>query len=150
MSEGVDPRSILKQILPEETTLPEDLDNLTLWKIVANLVSEPPTRKKLEKYNTLEDVIQLMKTCKNIVVLTGAGVCTKHLIMNISRKAFFYTISGKSLYSSIGGNTYCKNKRERKQKLHAIAKVAENCMIQRKQRINSYSYVGRKKPTRIL
>lgn len=74
MSDGVNPRAILKQILPDEASLPEDLDNLTLWKIVINLVSEPPPRKKLEKYNTLEDVIHLMKTCENILVLTGAGV----------------------------------------------------------------------------
>lgn len=38
------------------------------------MLSEPPRRKKLPNVNTLEDVVNLIRTCKNIVVLTGAGV----------------------------------------------------------------------------
>lgn len=97
MTEGVDPRAILKQILPDETSLPENLDDLTLWKIVVNIVSEPPPRKKLSKYNTLEDVLQLLKTCENIVVLTGAGVSITDLISFYHAIAiiFHILVSGK-------------------------------------------------------
>ena len=73
MSSGMDPKAILKQIIPHETQIP-DLDDLTLWKLIINIVCEPPPRTKLDTVNTLGDVVHLMKTCKNIMVLTGAGV----------------------------------------------------------------------------
>ena len=47
---------------------------MTLWKIVLNMVAEPPRRKKLPNVNTLEDVVRLIWTSKRIIVLTGAGV----------------------------------------------------------------------------
>ena len=69
-----DPRTILKDLLPE-TTLPPDLDDMTLWQIIIN-ISEPPKRKKRKDINTLEDVARLLHESKKILVLTGAGVCT--------------------------------------------------------------------------
>ena len=69
-----DPRTILKDLLPE-TTLPPDLDDMTLWQIIIN-ISEPPKRKKRKDINTLEDVARLLHESKRILVLTGAGVCT--------------------------------------------------------------------------
>jgi len=33
-------------------------------------------RKKLTQYNTMSDAIRLLKTRKNIIVLTGAGIST--------------------------------------------------------------------------
>ena len=74
MSAGMDPRTVIKQIIPHETLIP-DLDDLTLWKLIINIMCEPPPRSKLSHINTLADVLNLMRTCKNIVVLTGAGVC---------------------------------------------------------------------------
>ena len=38
----------------------DHLDQLTLWKIVLNMVAEPPRRKKLQNVNTLEDVVRLI------------------------------------------------------------------------------------------
>lgn len=73
MEDGVDPRSILRQIVPDETDIP-DLDNFTLWKLVVNLVSEPPPRNKLPDINTLDDVLNLLQTSEKIMILTGAGV----------------------------------------------------------------------------
>ena len=73
MEDGVDPRSILAQVIPDEKNIP-DVDDFTLWKLVVNLVSEPPPRNKLPDINTLEDVLQLMQKCQKIMVLTGAGV----------------------------------------------------------------------------
>ncbi|XP_036430651.1 NAD-dependent protein deacetylase sirtuin-1 isoform X1 [Colossoma macropomum] len=69
---GTDPRTILKDLLPE-TVLPPDLDDMTLWQIIIN-ISEPPKRKKRKDINTLEDVVRLLNDGKKILVLTGAGV----------------------------------------------------------------------------
>uniref|UniRef100_A0A3P8WKX5 protein acetyllysine N-acetyltransferase n=1 Tax=Cynoglossus semilaevis TaxID=244447 RepID=A0A3P8WKX5_CYNSE len=67
-----DPRTILRDLLPE-TVLPPDLDDMTLWQIIIN-ISEPPKRKKRKDLNTLEDVVRLLQESKRILVLTGAGV----------------------------------------------------------------------------
>ena len=74
MRQGKCPRKILEELVPSGTTIPEDLDSLMLWKIIVNIVSEPPKRKKLKNVNTLDDVMRLLNTCKKIIVLTGAGV----------------------------------------------------------------------------
>ena len=71
---GVNPRPILKDIIPDDTLIPDNLDDFTIWKIVINILSEPPPRKKLGHINTLQDVLHLLQTCQNIMVLTGAGV----------------------------------------------------------------------------
>uniref|UniRef100_A0A8C8I4M7 protein acetyllysine N-acetyltransferase n=1 Tax=Oncorhynchus tshawytscha TaxID=74940 RepID=A0A8C8I4M7_ONCTS len=68
-----DPRTILKDLLPPETVLPPDLDDMTLWQIIIN-ISEPPKRKKRKDINTLEDVVRILHESKKILVLTGAGV----------------------------------------------------------------------------
>lgn len=72
-----DPRTILRDLLPE-TVLPPDLDDMTLWQIIIN-ISEPPKRKKRKDINTLEDVVRLLHESKRILVLTGAGVCNSYI-----------------------------------------------------------------------
>ncbi|TTI76909.1 NAD-dependent protein deacetylase sirtuin-1 [Bagarius yarrelli] len=67
-----DPRTILNELLPD-TTIPPDLDDMTLWQIIIN-ISEPPKRKKRKDINTIDDVTRLLKDCRKILVLTGAGV----------------------------------------------------------------------------
>jgi hypothetical protein len=80
MEDGVNPRSILAQIIPDENDIP-DVDDYILWKLVVNLVSEPPPRNKLPDINTLEDVVNLLQKCEKIMVLTGAGVsCFLYLL----------------------------------------------------------------------
>ena len=76
MMSGADPRELLKELISCDSVIPEDLDQLTLWKIVLNLVlnSEPPRRKKLANVNTLQDVVELIRKSKKMIVLTGAGV----------------------------------------------------------------------------
>lgn len=74
-----DPRTILRDLLPE-TVLPPDLDDMTLWQIIIN-ISEPPKRKKRKDINTLEDVVRLLHESKRILVLTGAGVCKYYLCL---------------------------------------------------------------------
>ncbi|XP_075698804.1 NAD-dependent protein deacetylase sirtuin-1 [Rhinoderma darwinii] len=70
---GTDPRTILKDLLPESVA-PPDLDDMTLWQIVINILSDPPKRKKRKDINTIEDAVRLLLESKKIMVLTGAGV----------------------------------------------------------------------------
>ncbi|TRY80242.1 hypothetical protein TCAL_12375 [Tigriopus californicus] len=74
MMKGVNPREVLQSLISSEAVIPEDLDELTLWKIILNMLSEPPRRSKLTTVNTIGDVVGLIQAAKNIVVLTGAGV----------------------------------------------------------------------------
>ncbi|XP_067671872.1 NAD-dependent protein deacetylase sirtuin-1-like [Haliotis asinina] len=74
MSDGQNPRDILRELVTADAVISPDLDDFTLWQIIINLMSEPPKRKKLHNINTLDDVLDLMRTCKKIMVLTGAGV----------------------------------------------------------------------------
>ncbi|KAJ7419153.1 NAD-dependent protein deacetylase sirtuin-1 [Pitangus sulphuratus] len=69
---GTDPRTILQDLLPE-TIPPPELDDMTLWQIVINILSEPPKRKKRKDINTIDDAVKLLQECKKIMVLTGAG-----------------------------------------------------------------------------
>uniref|UniRef100_A0A6I8NP29 protein acetyllysine N-acetyltransferase n=1 Tax=Ornithorhynchus anatinus TaxID=9258 RepID=A0A6I8NP29_ORNAN len=50
---GTDPRTILRDLLPETI---------------------PPPEKKRKDINTIEDAVKLLQECKKIIVLTGAGV----------------------------------------------------------------------------
>ncbi|CAH1794245.1 unnamed protein product [Owenia fusiformis] len=76
MMKGEDPRGVLESILPDgqSSQIPSDIDDITLWKIIINIVSEPPMRPKLKDYNTFDDAVNLIRNSKKIVVLTGAGV----------------------------------------------------------------------------
>ncbi|XP_076175109.1 sirtuin 1 [Ptiloglossa arizonensis] len=71
---GADPRDLLHHLLMDSTQIPEQVDDLTLWKIIVNVMSEPPRRQKLRHINTLSDVVRLIRNSKRIIVLTGAGV----------------------------------------------------------------------------
>ena len=88
MSRGSDPRAILRALVPQDAEIPGELDNLTLWKIIISLISEPPRRKRLPDVSRLDDVLRLLKHSQNILVLTGAGVC-----ISIS----IYTLAGSNL-----------------------------------------------------
>ncbi|XP_074647341.1 NAD-dependent protein deacetylase sirtuin-1-like [Tubulanus polymorphus] len=70
---GSNPRDVLKGLLPE-ISIPDDTEDLMLWKLVVNILSEPAKRKKLPHINTIDNVVDLMRKCKKIMVLTGAGV----------------------------------------------------------------------------
>ena len=65
-------RELLKEILGDvDAVIPDHLDQITLWKIILNMVSEPPRRKKLANVNTLQDVVELIRNSKKIIILTG-------------------------------------------------------------------------------
>ncbi|XP_066594614.1 NAD-dependent protein deacetylase sirtuin-1 isoform X2 [Prorops nasuta] len=74
MLTGANPRELLHHLLMDSTQIPEQVDDLTLWKIIINMMSEPPRRQKLRHINTLTDVVRLIRNSKKIIVLTGAGV----------------------------------------------------------------------------
>ena len=54
---------------------PPNIDKSTLWKIIVDILTEPTPRQKLDHINSLDDVVELLRGSKNIIVLTGAGVC---------------------------------------------------------------------------
>jgi len=90
---GVNPRSLLSQLVTDGTQIPQQIDDLTLWKIIMNMMSEPPSRQKLRHINTLADVVRLIKGAKKIIVLTGAGVSIKLVtavqLIHVSRLVLF-------------------------------------------------------------
>ncbi|XP_061398231.1 NAD-dependent histone deacetylase sirtuin-1 [Musca vetustissima] len=72
---GANPREILSKFLPTSAQrISPELTDMTLWRILASMMAEPPRRKKLSYVNTFNDVIDLLQKSKNIIVLTGAGV----------------------------------------------------------------------------
>ncbi|CAG9763128.1 unnamed protein product [Ceutorhynchus assimilis] len=74
MQKGMNPRAILTDLGVDLDLIPTYVDDLTLWKIVINVLAEPPRRHKLKHINTLNDVVRLLKGAQKIIVLTGAGV----------------------------------------------------------------------------
>ncbi|CAG9856071.1 unnamed protein product [Phyllotreta striolata] len=74
MAKGINPRSILADLGVDGDQIPNYVNDVTLWKLIINMLSEPPRRNKLRHVNTLDDVARLMKGAQNIIVLTGAGV----------------------------------------------------------------------------
>ncbi len=89
MESGTDPRDILQQMVPTGTDIPSDLSDFTLWRIIINLLSEPPKRKKLNTFNTLDDFLLLLKNAKKIMVLTGAGVSMINMSEFVIQKIAF-------------------------------------------------------------
>lgn len=53
---------------------PDDVSEAALWSILLSLLSTPELRHKLPQVNSVADVVHLISTAHNIVVLTGAGV----------------------------------------------------------------------------
>ena len=71
MRAGVDLRPMLCRILPG---LPEDISQSTMYEILMNLFLPIRRRQVLDQYQTLDDAVELIRTRKNIIVLTGAGI----------------------------------------------------------------------------
>lgn len=69
---GQDPKGILHHLTGR--TLPESINDLSAWRIILRLLSEPVSRPKLSYVNTIEDAIDLIRKSSKIIVLTGAGV----------------------------------------------------------------------------
>ncbi|RZC33455.1 NAD-dependent histone deacetylase Sir2, partial [Asbolus verrucosus] len=74
MQNGVNPRTLLSDLGVDLDQVPQYVEEITLWKLIINMLAEPPRRNKLRHVNTLDDVVRLVKGAQNIIVLTGAGV----------------------------------------------------------------------------
>ncbi|XP_060521146.1 NAD-dependent protein deacetylase sirtuin-1 [Cylas formicarius] len=74
MQKGMSPRLLLTELGVDLDQVPQYVDDLTLWKIIINMLAEPPRRNKLRHVNSLDDVVRLLKGAQNVIVLTGAGV----------------------------------------------------------------------------
>lgn len=61
MAKGINPREILPDLGVENDQIPEYVDDVTIWKIIINMLAEPPRRNKLRHVNTLDDVVRLLK-----------------------------------------------------------------------------------------
>lgn len=61
MAKGVNPREILSDLGVENDQIPDYVDDVTIWKIIINMLAEPPRRNKLRHVNTLDDVVRLLK-----------------------------------------------------------------------------------------
>ncbi|BES94385.1 Sir2 family [Nesidiocoris tenuis] len=71
---GVDPRVVLNQITGENTEISDFVPDFALWRMIFSFLTENPKRYRLPKVSTIDDVIDLIKNSKKIIVLTGAGV----------------------------------------------------------------------------
>ncbi|CAH0546882.1 unnamed protein product [Brassicogethes aeneus] len=74
MQNGVNPRTVLSDLGVELDQIPQYVDEVTLWKLIINMLAEPPRRNKLRHVNSLDDVVRLLRGSKKVIVLTGAGV----------------------------------------------------------------------------
>lgn len=57
-----------------EFPVPQGVSDRELWSRIASFVTQPPARTRLPDINSIDHVVRLLTTCKNIIVLTGAGV----------------------------------------------------------------------------
>lgn len=57
-----------------KSSIPDNLSDTDLWRVIAAILSDPPRRTRLDHIKTIEDVCQTISKSKNIIVLTGAGV----------------------------------------------------------------------------
>jgi len=89
ITSGTNPRQIIDGLLPNNF-ISNKYDNLTLWKFIFNMLSEPPRRKKLEHVNNLDDVVSLIKKSKKIIILTGAGISVSAGIPDFRSKDGIY------------------------------------------------------------
>ncbi|XGW26076.1 hypothetical protein V3C99_007024 [Haemonchus contortus] len=73
-SAGATPVDVIKALYPKIKEPPEGWSEHLIMSILAEILDRPPTRSKLPQYNTFEDAVELFRTRKRILVLTGAGV----------------------------------------------------------------------------
>ncbi|KAK6039123.1 transcriptional regulator, Sir2 family [Cooperia oncophora] len=73
-SAGATPVDVIKALYPRMKEPPEGWTEHLIMSILAEILDRPPTRSKLTQYNTFEDAVELFKTRKRILILTGAGV----------------------------------------------------------------------------
>lgn len=88
MQKGVNPRVLLSDLGVDYDQIPDYVDDVTIWKIIINMLAEPPRRNKLRHVNTLDDVVRLLK-----------GLCGE--ISHLECLVKFYVLSRCSEYYSV-------------------------------------------------
>jgi len=68
-----DPKSILNNLVPS-VSLPDDITEISVWRLIFEIIAEPAPRQPLPHVSSLDNVVRLIKDCRKIVILTGAGV----------------------------------------------------------------------------
>lgn len=61
MQKGIDPRMLLVELGVKMDKIPQFVSDATLWKVIINMMAEPPRRHKLRHVNTLDDVVRLLR-----------------------------------------------------------------------------------------
>ncbi|GLJ59177.1 hypothetical protein SUGI_1496530 [Cryptomeria japonica] len=74
MKSGISPRVLLSHFMPSFRP-PPGTDDMMLWRLLVSMI-DPPKRKKLPHFNTIDDAIELINKSKRILVLSGAGIST--------------------------------------------------------------------------
>lgn len=89
---GVDPRTILRKIFRNgEFPVPPGVSDRELWARISTFVTQPPARTRLHDINSIDHVIRLLTTSKNIIVLTGAGVSVSCGIPDFRSRSGIYS-----------------------------------------------------------
>ncbi|XP_037029856.1 NAD-dependent protein deacetylase sirtuin-1-like [Bradysia coprophila] len=89
---GVNPRAILRKIFRNgEFPVPQGVSDRELWARISTFVTQPAVRTRLPDINSIEHVIHLLSTCKNIIVLTGAGVSVSCGIPDFRSRSGIYS-----------------------------------------------------------
>lgn len=74
IEDGIDVKQVIKTMFPDFRMNIDNLNIDSLFRLLQSLADTPMKRDKLPEFSTLEDAIELFRTKKNILVLTGAGV----------------------------------------------------------------------------
>lgn len=69
MQKGVNPRILLSDLGVDYDQIPDYVDDVTIWKIIINMLAEPPRRNKLRHVNTLDDVVRLLKGLYAVIAI---------------------------------------------------------------------------------
>lgn len=88
MQNGIDPRTLLLELGVEMINIPQYVDDVTLWKLILNMLAEPPRRHKLRHVNTLDDVVRLLKG-KNHHLFTCNYSPLHHLCLQVLKILLF-------------------------------------------------------------
>uniref|UniRef100_A0A1I7UNL5 NAD-dependent protein deacetylase sir-2.1 n=1 Tax=Caenorhabditis tropicalis TaxID=1561998 RepID=A0A1I7UNL5_9PELO len=75
LEQGFSALQVIRQIFPDfDVSRYVMMSDNAHFAVLSDLLERSPTREKLPNYNSLADAVELFKTRKNILVLTGAGV----------------------------------------------------------------------------
>ncbi len=91
-------REILKHIIPSYVSLPANMNDAAVLSLLYQLFSSENDsnlikRQRIPNINTIDDVVKLINTSTNIIVLTGAGCrcCPPKIFnMNLNNRMFVF------------------------------------------------------------